>query len=470
MGIRDRISDIRDIDRDDVSDFVWKWRCKIVPRKEISADTKPLDMDSSIDGEKDGAEDSKTKGKKGPPGKNPEFGTEASIKTMFESRNSNPPSFEWVDYPPKQLSKSAARVQERVAIKVFKIKDREKPSIGGRFPLRYHNVEIQNPALVAALEPILKKEKVLLDVNEPAKFTYPFRPLWFCQDEIMALYKNTDSADPLKGYLQLLIRVMDEMFAEMRTKRRHLQSSGLVDFRTAWTLFPSGSTVYTYGTNAESICKVEDTKIESRKGSVFLDINAKVLKFNGEEFVWQDVTHSIPAFEGNKPIKRLEHYPIDFHAEKDDLMKRLISRGKKMLDLQGLQYSCYNGLAIHQGGECAARHNVEGRILVDVVGYNKFHLTQGKRENKNPETERNIASNRRRHHRMRRMPMDEDEDSDDEKAIEGHSGPGSRLTEKEQARNKKDMLSREEELGFMSGLVGGYALKNKLWSTSIEPT
>ena len=459
MGLRA----IRDIDREDVSDFVWKWRCKLLRDKD-AATQKASDLESISDDEAKPAT-----------GKDPAFGSEAAVKTMYEGRNSSPSHYEWVDYPPKQLSKSAARVHDRVAFKVYKVKDRDKPCMAGRFPLKYHRIEVQNSTLVAALEPILKKENVHLDVNEVARFKEPFRELWFCQEDIIALHKSADNASPLKSYLKLLLRIMDEVFAELRTKRKHVQMSGLVDFKGAWTLFPRGCTVYSYGLNSEVLCKVEGTQYIRKREGTFLFIKTKIMTFNGKDFVWQAKWLTIEDYEGNKPVKELQHYPILFHAEGDEIIKRLITRGKKVLELQGLEYCCYNGIALHSCGKDVDKHNVEGRILVDIMGYNKYHLAQGRRENKDPDIERYLS-----------RPWDSDaestswsdsssssssssssnvdifHDSDDERAS-AQKGKGTRLSAAQKARNKKEMLAKEEDLRFMSGMIGGYALKNKLW-------
>ena len=445
-----RLSEIRDIEREDVSEFFWKLRCKALHRSD-SPLNKLFDLDSTSE------DDPKTT----TPSKDPTFGADTTIKTLYEGRNSSPSHYEWVDYPPKQLSKSAARAQDRVAIKVYKIKDREKPCVAGRFPLKYHSIEIQNPMLVAALESILKKENVYLDVHDTAEFTEPFRPLWFCQDDIRDLYRKTNPEDQLKGYLQLMLRVLEDMFGEIKIKRRHLMENGLIDFKSAWTLFPRDSTVYTYGLNSEFICKVEDTEYVKKNEGTYLVIKGKIMSFNGEEFIWQDKSLPIPKFAGNKPIHELRHYPFEFHPERDAIMKRLIARGRKVLDLQGLQYRCYNGIALLDGDkQCVEKHNVEGRVLIDVVGYNKYHLALGKRENKDPETERNQV---RRTRRRRHNDDDDDVDNGEEKT-EATKGQKRRLTEKEQLNNTKEMMQREEDLGFMSDMIGGYALKNKIWS------
>lgn len=435
-----RLRDIKDIDREDVSDFMWKWRCKILPNKDASVE-EPPEYDS-------GEEED---GKPAAPSKDPTFGADATIKVMYESRNSDIGHYDWVDYPPKQLSKSAARAQDRVAIKVFKIKDREKPCIAGRYPLKFHKIEVQNPLLVAALEPILKKESVKLDINETASFEYPFRPLWFCQEDLRTLEKTLAEGDGVKGYLRLFLRLLDEMFAEMRIKRRHLQASGLIDFRAAWILFPRGCTVYSYGLNSEVCGKLEDTCYVMDDSGSYLRLKLKILCFNGEEFVWRNKSVSLSKYEGNKLVRDLDFYPIEFHSEAQAIEKRLIARGKKVLAYQGLEYRCYNGIALHSSAdrECVEKHNVEGRVLIDVVGYNKFHLAMGSRE----KTGDSDSSGRRR----KRHTTQADEDGNEVKPLRR------RLNDAEKEDNIKEMAAREDDFKFMSEIIGGYALKNKLW-------
>lgn len=442
MGLRD----IKDLDRDDVADFVWKWRCKMLPNQE-STIPKTADLDSLDD------DDPRAKAEKaGAQGKDPGLGSDATVKTMYEGRNSNGCNFDWVDYPPKQISKSAARAQDRVSIKAYKIKDREKPCIGGRHPLRYHEIEVQNPQLVAALEPIVKRENVHLDVNESASFSHPFRALWFCQDEITELYKKTESSDQRKTHLNVLVRLMDDMFQELRQRARHLKASGLVDYKNAWILFPKDSTVYSHGLNSEFLVKVDSTYYVTRSEGDFLIIKGKIMAFNGEEFVWQDKLLAIKKFSGNKPVTELDSFPLEFHSEAAAIKTRCIRRGKKMLDYQGLTYCCYNGIALHHGQD-TSKHNVEGRVLIDVMGYNKYHLAQGSRENQD-DNDKNRAGRGRR----RRPPEEPDEEGEAVKVTQK-----SRLSDEEQVTNKNDMLSREDDLGYMSELIGGYALKNKIW-------
>jgi len=133
---------------------------------------------------------------------------------------------------------------------------------------------------------------------------------------------------------------------------------------------------------------------------------------------------------------------------------------------------------------------VDSRILIDVVGHNKHHLQLGSRETQDPETARNAvagtgrakdgmdsaymmigraaarnraaaittATNISRVQARLIFPKVENEPPKGAKAT-----GVTRLTEADQKRNKDVMLKNPDELMFMSPLVQGYAMKNKLW-------
>ncbi|KLU81988.1 hypothetical protein MAPG_01068 [Magnaporthiopsis poae ATCC 64411] len=448
------------LDRGQISETAWKWRCKIkqsVTRSEKTASDFSTD-DSSIEAAKVGQPGGA--GTKEGPAKDNILGSNPSVKMLYEKYSCGEDYVDWVDYPPKQLSKTAARAQDRVAIKLYKVKDKDKPVISGRFTLKYHRIDIQNPALVAALEPILKKEECHLDANETATFMEPFRPLYFCQDQIVAKYRSLADGDALKPFMHLLVKVLDDVFSDLKAKTMALKEKGLISFKTAWTFFPRDSIVISYARNCEMLCKVVDTTVHKDMGGASLVISCKVMRFNGEAFLWDDHDVRIPAFGGNLPVLDLPHYPLDFHPDADQVKSRMVSRGARVLDYQGLTYCCYTGLGIRQAeskdpGEkdSIEKHNVDGRVLIDVVGYKKHHLAQGVREDKDPRTTKNKVQGTGR---TGAAPGKET-------AGKNSPTPSKRLTEEEQAKNKQAMLHDEDSLMCMYPLLEGYALKNKLW-------
>lgn len=418
------------------------------------------------------------------PTKDSTFGTDPVVKTFYEGKNSNANYYDWTEKPPRQVSKKLAKANDGVAIKVFKVKDLDKPVVSGRFVLKYHMLEIQSPHLVNALCPIVKEQGVHLEPTDVAIFYYPFRPLYFCSDKIMSLYKKVDEGSPLKEHLGLLLKVMGEVFGGTHNHVKNLQTSKLISFKLAWAFYLKDSLVYSPGKDCERIRKVVDTSYkQSPGGKPMLVIKCKEIVFDGDAFIWKNNELEIGIFEGNKPITELPHYPLSFHEDPQSVADTLTARGKRVLDYQGLTYLEYEGLAIYED-DCVGieKHNVTGRILIDTYGYNKHHLALQRRGGKDLDSMNNLVV----------MPNNNDPisiiDCGIPPAPQPHrkakypplpNGPAAqkpkslyikRLTDEEQAKNKNDMLAREQDLIFLSPLLPGYALKNKLWCKSALPT
>lgn len=441
-----------------ISEFVWKWRCKIFGNADADSDEDSADEE--------------------------EAGGDPVSKVMYEGPDSSTWNYNWVDYPPKQISKATAREHGRVAIKVFKVKDHEKQCISGRLPLKYHSIQVQNLAVVAALAPILKKQDYHISETESATFKAPFHVLFFCQDEIKALHNGLAKDDILAPYLKLFVDAMDSVLKDMHTKIDNLGGSGLISFATVWTLFPRGTTVYSTDLESEFLCKVTKADyVTTSCGDSFLQIGVKVLRFNGDSFVWATKVMRLTSFSGNKPIKQLRHYPIAYHTDIASVYDRLQNRGKMMLDLQGLQYRCYNNVALYwQDSKTVNKHNVEGRILIDVSGYQKYqdddlHRSTGKRKSKRRNEDEDDIDD------WGVGAWDDSDNESDAKSVNPFSDSESamsyssddednqpekrtlrkHITTAQCQRNKDMMLRRKDDLPFLYGLVGGYALKTKLW-------
>ncbi|KAF2670112.1 P-loop containing nucleoside triphosphate hydrolase protein [Microthyrium microscopicum] len=390
------------------------------------------------------------------------MGADPIVKTYYEGPKSREDYYDWSEAPPKQLSKKAALKADRIAVKLYKVKDTSKPVIGSRFWLKYHMLEVQNPALISALKPLLEKQDVYVDPSEITKFMEPFRPLYFCHDEIAELHQNTEG-DALKQQLLLLLKVMAEVFGTTKSQVKQLMASGLMNFKMAWIYFPKDCVVYHPGKDCERIFKIVDTKYLS-KPQPHLAITAKEIQFDGACYSWAEVEFQLLPWEGNKPIKEVSIFPLEFHPDADAVRSRMIARGKKVLDFQGLSYSTYTGVAFWVGPKCTEKHNVDGRILIDTYGYQKHHQTSDRKGGKDEDMARNKIQPLRRRARAHHRPQD----SQTESEIDGALNPPqtfyiTRLTEDDIAANKETMLEREPELIFLSPMLKGYALQNKLW-------
>ncbi|KAM5474283.1 hypothetical protein MauCBS54593_001857 [Microsporum audouinii] len=437
-----------------VSEAVWRWRCKTFGTGD-RLQPRPHARMQSASSKSTSAPEEQTQG------------TDALIKVFYEAKDSREDLKKWVDYPPKQLSKSVSKAQDRAAIKVYKMNDMDKPVISGYPSLKYYNITIQSPLLVAALKDIVEKDEVYLEKTEAAEFTTPFAPLYFHANEIADLLKDAEKGSRFMEHLQLLLALMDDMFMETRSRVQTLQSSGLVSFNLLWAYLPSGSPLYIWEGECESLGKVVSTEIIKGNSCSLMRIRCKIMKFDGQAYVWEDYSAVIPSFEGNIPITQLDYYPLRFHEDPEAVKSRLMKRARKALDYQGLTYASYTGVAIYKTKDSVMKHNVDGRILVDIVGYNKHHEAQRTNsgvENPLKRKQRVLQAAKGNKDEKTALHMD---GPNKVKVISGKRVGDPRATKhipkEEQEKNKEGMLALGEDIIYMSPFLEGYALKNKEW-------
>ncbi len=296
--------------------------------------------------------------------KDSDRGTNPIVKMFYEGKGSGNGQYNWVESPPKQLKDKTVRAYDRVAIKLYKAKDPQQHTVAGRSPLKNHSVDIQSPLLVTALKPIVQEVGVFLDEYDIAKFAEPFKPLYFCYDKIFALRQEATKDVVFQNHLELLTGLMTDLFGTMRKKLRSLRQSQLINYELAWTYFPEGSILFCDAGDCERLFRILGTRYECNQAGKRLEILCEHMVFNGMTFEWATATLEIPAFGGNVPITSLPHYPLEFHREVDALKARVVTRGKKVLDFQGLEYREYAGTGL--GGKCK-KYNVSCYIEENCI-------------------------------------------------------------------------------------------------------
>ncbi|RDW76993.1 ATPase-2 [Coleophoma cylindrospora] len=382
-------------------------------------------------------------------GKDADFGSFAVVKTFYEGENSRPNAYNWVDTPPKQLDKKVAKENDRVAIKVFKIKDQSQETIAGWTPLKIHAIELQSSVLVMALKEILVAENLFLEVTEVARFQEPFKPLFFCYDKIMALKDETNGDTVLGQHLQLLCQVMGELFGELMLQLKNLRASGLISYRLAWTYFPRNSSIFSTNDAATRVCRVLSTEYVDFHHSPYLEVHCEEICFDGEAFAWKPLKLSIPKFRGNVPVNSLSNYPLPFHPDPESVIARVKSRAKRAMEYQGLIYCEYSGLGILDKGDCVEKHNVSSRILIDNLGYHKHYEGVARKELFTSQIP------------LPRLHMDFQRGTNEVPAQQNtYLQP---ISQEQQQKNKEGLLAQEQDLVFVSPMLRGFSLKNKLW-------
>jgi hypothetical protein len=127
------------------------------------------------------------------------------------------------------------------------------------------------------------------------------------------------------------------------------------------------------------------------------------------------------------------------------------------------------------------RYQVSGRILIDTFGYQKHHLGLKRRDGKDQESKnakllREAVTAEEQaaialgipgypHHSL--IPVVDANENNPETAgsstIKDDDLYIKRLSDGDQKKNKDEMLARKDDLIYISPMLVGYALKNKLW-------
>lgn len=198
---------------------------------------------------------------------------------------------------------------------------------------------------------------MFLETTESAKFSEPFKPLFFCYDKITTLQRATKKSGLLKDHLNLLVEVMQQLFGGFMAHLKNLNTSGLISYKLAWTYFPKDSMIFCGSKDCERICRVVATNYECQPAPR-LAVSCEEISFDGETFAWKTTTLYIPPFAGNLPANELPNYPLSFHDDPESVKDRLMTRAMQVLKYQELTYCEYSGIGFLPTSCGLARHNV----------------------------------------------------------------------------------------------------------------
>jgi hypothetical protein len=298
-------------------------------------------------------------------GKDSNFGKEAVIKTFYEGpRSSCRCCINWVDHKPDELNKAVAKSHNEAAIRLYKVNDHSPGNcvFEQQHALKFHSLEIQSPFIVAAIKQVLEDSGMFLTDNQTAKFSAPFRELYFCYDKIVDIQQQYSSTveDITKKHLELLTNLMNELFGNTVAEVKNLLEKELICFDHIWTIFRKGTTVYSKVDGQDRLYRV--TKVDLIKPTQdnpfrYWLIECQYVQFDGTDFGLSTTKFFILEFLGNQRISSLSVYPLGFH-ENPHLEARLMERGKRMLDFQDMSYYEYNGIGIDETPENEAKYTV----------------------------------------------------------------------------------------------------------------
>ncbi|KAL1892817.1 hypothetical protein Cpir12675_004401 [Ceratocystis pirilliformis] len=189
--------------------------------------------------------------------------------------------------------------------------------------------------------------------------------------------KNKAKLSTKMDHLKLLISYVNEDYSSLKKSLASMLSNGLITFDLIWALWKPSTIAYTstYGSNdsprafrIKSCLKLH----HFNSGPVWLT-SGKYLDFNGKHFGHCLIQEKIDEFHGARKITSLSVYPLRFHKHKDAITEKLIARGRDFVDLCGVNYREYKGMAYCKRKNDILRVNVKGRVMVDAATHRRIN-------------------------------------------------------------------------------------------------
>ena len=276
------------------------------------------------------------------------IGTDPTVKTFYEGpEESGHGGIHWVEKQPTQVPPAAKKTYEGFAIQIYKVKDRsDSGTYGGLTAMTFHSIKIQSPYITGIIRPFLADLGDVKSDKGSIKMYPPFHELFFAHSKIVDATHNLEAGSEFftAQHLDLLVKLMDELFATTIMELGGLLAKKIISFEYVWTLFPRGIMVYSKVDGQDRIFQVLDTQAVPRG----IAVDCRSVQFDGRCFGTMTQRLLIPRFADNCSILDLDVYPLDFHPE-PGLEERLIRRGRRFLDFQDIRHCEYNGIGLDPG-------------------------------------------------------------------------------------------------------------------------
>ncbi|KAI9816257.1 MAG: hypothetical protein M1827_001858 [Pycnora praestabilis] len=178
-------------------------------------------------------------------------------------------------------------------------------------------------------------------------------------------------------HLKILVKYLDKDYAETKKTLYPLLESNLITFELLWALFKPNTIAYTptYGnTDEPRAFKIEyATKECSFMRGTWYNIEGRYLEYDGKSFGMGQMEVTVDQFKGARKITGLSCYPMKYHKDQEALKAKLIARGRKFVDLKGMNYRFHKGMAFYKRKKSIIKVNINGRIMVDPAIHRRIN-------------------------------------------------------------------------------------------------
>jgi len=178
-------------------------------------------------------------------------------------------------------------------------------------------------------------------------------------------------------HLRIMVRYLDKDFAETKKNLYPMLANNQITFDLLWALYKPNTIAYcsTYGDSDEGRAFKIDfaTKEQNFMKGVWYNVEGRYLEYDGKSFGMGTLHNEVQSFQGVRKISSLECFPLQYHKDPEKVREQLIERGKKFVQLQGMNHRYHKGMAYAKRKKQVLKINIDGRIMVDPAIHRRIN-------------------------------------------------------------------------------------------------
>ncbi|KAI0902166.1 P-loop containing nucleoside triphosphate hydrolase protein [Annulohypoxylon nitens] len=252
---------------------------------------------------------------------------------------------------------------------------------GANKSLQSTGLEIRSPYVRKALRDIIKYYPGV-NIGSTGMITLYNQPrcLFHYREQLQAY--ATSCGDPqMKRHLDFCLQYLEQTLKrEMSTYNQLVTNFDTLpglEHKDLWMVYKPGSLLYCGDQDIDGrfVMRLRFLTLQSVleiRPRWFLECES--LECDGKRFGFVPYTSTIEFYDGIKPFIALPTFPLEYHAEKQNIHDQLLSRGKKFVTLAGIHHRQYEGRAVlirDSSPEEISSDLIKDRIILDCEGFRR---------------------------------------------------------------------------------------------------
>ena len=214
-------------------------------------------------------------------------------------------------------------------------------------------VEILSPHIIKALQKVVKEYPSVNLGGDVIIIEGQVKCLFHYRKELAA-YADDLEDQAARLHVLLALHFMErELRQPIKVYEAMVESATISPstvFQCMWMIFRPGELVVTGTGEKTQVLQLVDTVLSPCQPPKWV-VFGRMLTHDGTSFGHADRTWEVNGFEGSKPIRELQIFPLKNHENKEIIVDKLIARGKKFCSLKGSHHKFYKGIAFALGRE-----------------------------------------------------------------------------------------------------------------------